>query len=83
MYGYVKDRDKAKYTYYTVILHEFGHLIGGLMHDSEFSVTNPNKVYSNLQIDDIAGARVNIGNFDNFIYEGITYTFIPNNKKKL
>ena len=81
MYGYVKDRDKAKYTYYTVILHEFGHLIGGLMHDSEFSVTNPNKVYSNLQIDDIAGARVNIGNFDNFIYEGITYTFIPNNKK--
>ena len=81
MYDYIKARDKAKYTYYTVILHEFGHLIGGLMHDSEFSVTDPTKVYSELQIDDIAGARVNIGNFDNFIYEGITYTFIPNNKK--
>lgn len=76
MYNYVKERDKAKHTYFTVILHEFGHAAAGLKHDNEYAVMNPSRVYKTLQIDDIVGARVNYKIYDNFRYQNVDYTFI-------
>lgn len=76
MYNYVQQRDKAKHTYFTVILHEFGHAAAGLKHDFEFAVMNPKKIYSKLQIDDIIGARVNYKIFDNFNYNSNTYKYL-------
>ena len=76
MWQAVKDRDKAKDTYYTVILHEACHSVAGLFHDNELSVSNPKRKYSTLQIDDIVGARANIGNFSDFTFQGKHYTYI-------
>jgi hypothetical protein len=78
MWQNVKDREKAKNgdTYYSVVLHEFGHSLGALKHDDEFSIMNPNNRYNVLQIDDVVGVRVTYKNFENFTFQGITYTYI-------
>lgn len=80
MYNYVKDRDKAKHTYFTVILHEFGHAAAGLKHDSEYAVMNPTRVYKTLQIDDIVGARMNYKLYDPFEYQNVDYFYIDFSK---
>lgn len=76
MWEYVKQRDKAIYPYYNVILHEFGHTLAGLRHDISHGVMNTSFNYSQLQIDDIVGARHNYGITDDFIFEDKRYVFI-------
>lgn len=82
MYKYVKERDKAAHTYERVFRHEATHLYFGLFHDIENGVSNPSKKYNSYQFDDISGAKVNYKLFNDFIYNGVTYTFITKDNNK-
>lgn len=72
----VKDRDKGKRTYSNIILHEFAHSLASLRHDDEWSVTNPNNKFISLTIDDVVGARIAYGRYEDFLFQNNSYTYI-------
>ncbi len=78
MWQYVKDRDKAKHKYETVLLHELGHTLASLSHNSEYSLMNTNNKFKTIQIDDAQGARTAYGKHENFDFGGNRYTWIEN-----
>lgn len=82
MWQYVKDRDKATYKYETVLLHELGHALSSLYHNSEYSIMNTNNKFKTIQIDDATAARTIYKKYDDFEFGGNRYTWITNTDKK-
>ena len=82
MWKNVKDRSKAKHPYYNVILHELGHLVAGLRHDDSRGIMNTAFNFNHLQIDDVAGARINYKRYERFVFEGQTYIYIDGTSNK-
>lgn len=78
----VKDRGAAKYNFEFICKHEGGHGIFNLMHNDEYSIMNENKKWREIQFDDVYAARIVFKKFENFDFDGNSYTWITNSSKQ-